>query len=142
MDKDLDTVAKYLKEHDFKLTTQRKKIIEAIFSSHEHFTADDLHDLLRERGEAISKATIYRTLSLLVESGLVESRDFGRGQLYYEHVLGHPHHDHLICVQCGKVVEFQNPEMEGMRQKIAKARGFTIQSHSLRIFGVCKPCRS
>lgn len=142
MDKELDTVAKYLKEHDFKLTTQRKKIIEAIFSSHEHFTADDLHDLLRERGEAISKATIYRTLSLLVESGLVESRDFGRGQLYYEHVLGHPHHDHLICVQCGKVVEFQNPEMEGMRQKIAKARGFTIQSHSLRIFGVCKPCRS
>ena len=142
MDKELDTVAKYLKEHDFKLTTQRKKIIEAIFSSHEHFTADDLHDLLREKGESISKATIYRTLSLLVESGLVESRDFGRGQLYYEHVLGHPHHDHIICVVCGKVVEFQNPDLEKMRQKIAKARGFTIQSHSLRIFGRCKPCRA
>jgi Fur family ferric uptake transcriptional regulator len=71
----------------------------------------------------------------------VESRDFGRGQLYYEHVLGHEHHDHLICVGCGKVVEFRNPEVESLRSKVAKSRGFTIESHSLRIFGRCKACR-
>jgi Fur family ferric uptake transcriptional regulator len=141
MEKELDTVAKYLKENDFKLTNQRKKIIETVFASHDHFTADDLYDLLREKGESISKATIYRTLSLLCESGLVESRDFGRGQLYYEHVLGHEHHDHLICVGCGKVVEFRNPELEKLQIKVAKARGFRIESHSLRIFGRCKACR-
>jgi Fur family ferric uptake transcriptional regulator len=141
MEKELDTVAKYLKEHDFKLTNQRKKIIETVFASHEHFTADDLYDVLRAKGESISKATIYRTLSLLCESGLVESRDFGRGQLYYEHVLGHEHHDHLICVDCGKVVEFRNKDMEKLQVKVAKARGFQIESHSVRIFGRCKACR-
>ncbi len=141
MEKELDTVEKYLKEHDFKLTNQRRKIIETVFASHDHFTADDLHDVLREKGESISKATIYRTLSLLCESGLVESRDFGRGQLYYEHVLGHEHHDHLICVGCGKVVEFRNADLEKLQEKISKARGFRIESHSLRIFGRCKACR-
>ena len=141
MEKELDTVAKYLKEHDFKLTNQRKKIIETVFASHDHFTADALYDVLREKGESISKATIYRTLSLLCESSLVESRDFGRGQLYYEHVLGHDHHDHLICNGCGKVVEFKNPELEKLQTKVAKARGFRIESHSLRIFGICKACR-
>ena len=141
MPKELDTVAKYLKEHDFKLTNQRRKIIETVFASHEHFTADDLYDVLREKGESISKATIYRTLSLLCGSGLVESRDFGRGQLYYEHVLGHDHHDHLICVGCGKVVEFRNADLEKLQEKVAKGRGFRIESHSLRIFGRCKACR-
>ncbi len=141
MEKELDTVEKYLREHDFKLTNQRRRIIETVFSSHDHFTADDLHDILRDKGESISKATIYRTLSLLCESGLVESRDFGRGQLYYEHVLGHEHHDHLICVACGKVVEFRNADLEKLQEKISKARGFRIESHSLRIFGRCKACR-
>ncbi len=141
MEKELDTVAKYLKEHDFKLTNQRRKIIETVFVSHDHFTADDLYDVLREKGESISKATIYRTLSLLCESGLVESRDFGRGQLYYEHVLGHDHHDHLICNGCGKVVEFKNADLEKLQGKVAKARGFRIESHSLRLFGRCKACR-
>ena len=141
MEKELETVAKYLKDHDFKLTNQRRKIVEAIFSNHEHFTADDLHDHLRAKGESISKATIYRTLSLLCDSGLVESRDFGRGQLYYEHVLGHQHHDHLICRVCGKVTEFRNPELEKLQAKVARSRGFEVESASLRIFGRCKACR-
>lgn len=141
MDKELETVAKYLKEHDFKLTNQRRKIIEAIFASHEHFTADDLHDTLRGMGESISKATIYRTLSLLCDSGLVESRDFGRGQLYYEHVLGHQHHDHMICTECGLVAEFRNQDLEKLKVKIAKTETFKIQSHSLRIFGLCSNCQ-
>ncbi len=141
MKKELETAAKYLKDHDFKLTNQRRKIIEAIFATHDHFTADDLHDMLREKAENISKATIYRTLSLLCDSALVESRDFGRGQLYYEHILGHQHHDHLICTQCGKVVEFRNEDLEKIRARIAKSRGFTIEKHSLRIFGRCKSCQ-
>jgi Fur family ferric uptake transcriptional regulator len=141
MRNELETAAKYLRDHDFKLTNQRKKIIEAIFATHDHFTADDLHDMLKQRGESVSKATIYRSLSLLCDSGLVESRDFGRGQLYYEHVLGHQHHDHLICMGCGKVLEFRNEEIEEIQRRIAKARGFTIEKHSLRVFGYCKACR-
>ncbi len=141
MKKELETVTKYLKSHDLKLTRQRKKIVEVVFSAHDHFTADDLHDRLRNMGAGISKATIYRTLSLLCEAGVVEARDFGRGQLFYEHTLGHEHHDHLICTGCGKVVEFRNPELVKIRKRLAKARGFTVESHSLRIFGKCKACR-
>jgi Fur family ferric uptake transcriptional regulator len=141
MEKELETVAQYLKSHEFKLTNQRKKIIQTILATHDHFTADDLHDMLRKDGESISKATIYRTLSLLCDSGIVESRDFGRGQLYYEHVLGHKDHYHLICSDCGKVVEFRNAEIDRTTLKIAKARGFGMKSTSLRIFGVCKACR-
>ncbi|MCU0725542.1 MAG: transcriptional repressor [Planctomycetes bacterium] len=140
MEREYEVAAKYLKEHSFKLTGQRKKIIDAIFATHEHFSADDLHDVLREKGEAISKATVYRTLSLLAESGFIESRDFGRGQLYYEHVLGHEHHDHMICTSCGKVFEFRNAEIEKLKERIAKSRGFRMQKHSLRIFGTCKDC--
>ncbi|MHC4861755.1 MAG: Fur family transcriptional regulator [Planctomycetota bacterium] len=137
----METVAKYLKSHDFKLTNQRKKIIETIFSTHDHFTADDLHDLLRGRAENISKATIYRTLSLLCDSGLVVSLDFGRGQLYYEHVLGHKDHFHFICSDTGKVIEFRNAEIVETLQRVARARGFTIGSISLRVFGQGKACK-
>ena len=141
MDKKLQTVADFLKSHDFKLTNQRMKIIETIFNTQEHFTADDLYDLLRGKGENVSKATVYRTLSLLCEGGIIESQDFGRGPLHYEARLGEKHHDHLICTSCSKVVEFRMPEIEELQEKVAKARGFTIESRSLRIFGLCKKCR-
>jgi Fur family ferric uptake transcriptional regulator len=141
MDKKLQTVADFLKSHDFKLTNQRLKIIETIFETRDHFTADDLYDLLRGRGENVSKATVYRTLSLLCEGGIIESQDFGRGPLHYEAKLGEKHHDHLICTSCSKVVEFRMPELDDLQQKVARNRGFTIDSRSLRIFGICKKCR-
>ncbi len=140
MQNELEIAEKYLKEHDFKLTNQRRKILDAIFSTHGHFSADDLHDSLRKRGEGISKATVYRTLGLLTGSGLVESRDFGRGQLLYEHMLGHQHHDHLICLSCGDVQEFRNGDLEKIQERIARARGFRVERHSLRVFGICKAC--
>jgi len=141
MEKELETVSRYLKDHDFKLTNQRKKIIQAIFTNHDHFTADDLHDSLRGSGEAISKATVYRTLSLLCESGLVESRDFGKGQLYYEHVLGHKAHYHFICRETGRVIEFRNAEVDKILSRVARARGFSIDAISIRVFGTGKACK-
>ncbi|UCD24941.1 MAG: transcriptional repressor, partial [Gemmatimonadota bacterium] len=119
----------------------RRKIIEAVFATHEHFTADELKTMLREKGEDISTATIYRTLSLLCEGGFVESLDFGRGQLYYEHVLGHKNHFHLICSDSGKVIEFRNPSIEEIIGRVARARGFTVSSISLRVFGQGKACQ-
>jgi Fur family ferric uptake transcriptional regulator len=141
MDKKLQTVAEYLKTHDFKLTNQRLRIVETIFDTQEHFTADDLYDLLRSRGENVSKATVYRTLSLLCEGGIIESQDFGRGPLHYEAKLGARNHDHLICTTCGKVVEFRMPELDEIQEKVGKNRGFVIESRSFRLFGLCKACR-
>lgn len=141
MKNELDTVTRYLKSQDFKLTKPRRKIIEAVFSTHDHFTADELRDMLREAGENVSTPTIYRTLSLLCEGGFVESLDLGRGQLYYEHILGHKNHFHLICSKTGTVIEFRNAEIEQIVGRIARARGFSVGSISLRVFGEGQACK-
>jgi Fur family ferric uptake transcriptional regulator len=141
MDKKMQAVAQYLKSHDFKLTNQRLKIVEAIFNTREHFTADDLYDLLRGKGENVSKATVYRTLSILEQGGIVSAQDFGQGPLYYEPALGAKDHYHLICTETGKGVEVRNAEIEKILSKVAKARGFQIQSVSVRVFGVGKGAR-
>ena len=137
----MQAVAEYLKTHDFKLTNQRLKIVETIFATREHFTADDLYDLLRSRGENVSKATVYRTLSILAEGGIISAQDFGQGPLYYEPALGAKDHYHLICTETGKVVEFRNADIEKILEKVAKSRGFSIQSVSVRIFGASKSVR-
>jgi len=141
MDKKMQAVAEYLKTHDFKLTNQRLKIVETIFATREHFTADDLYDLLRGHGENVSKATVYRTLSILAEGGIISAQDFGQGPLYYEPALGTKDHYHLICTETGDVVEFRNADIEKILKKVAKSRGFSIQSVSVRIFGAGKPTR-
>ncbi len=135
MKKELDTVKRYLKTQDFRLTEPRRKIIEAVFATHEHFTADELRNMLREKGESVSTATIYRTLSLLCAGGFVESLDLGRGQLYYEHILGHKNHFHLVCLDSGKIIEFHSPEIEQIVERVARTRGFRVNSMSLHVFG-------
>jgi len=141
MDKKLQLVQNYLKTHDFKLTNQRMRIVEEIFATKGHFTADDLYDALRGKGENVSKATVYRTLSILAEGGIIDAQDFGQGPLYYEAALGAKDHYHLICTETGKVVEFRNEEIDKILKKIAKARGFSVQSISVRVFGVSKAGR-
>ena len=142
MDKKMQAVAEYLKSHDFKLTNQRLKIVETIFAAKEHFTADDLYDLLRSKGENVSKATVYRTLSILAQGGIISAQDFGQGPLYYEPALGMKDHYHLICTETGKVVEFRNAEIEKILQRVARARGFSIETVSVRVFGASKPARA
>ena len=141
MDKKMQAVADYLKTHDFKLTNQRLKIVESIFNMREHFTADDLYDRLRGKGENVSKATVYRTLSILAQGGIVSAQDFGQGPLYYEPALGQKDHYHLICTETGKVVEFRNADVDKILAKVAKTRGFSVQSVSVRIFGQSKEAR-
>ena len=137
----MQVVADYLKSHDFKLTNQRLKIVQTIFETRDHFTADDLYDVLRGKGENVSKATVYRTLSILAEGGLIDAQDFGQGPLYYEPALGSKDHYHLICTATGKVVEFRNEEVDRILHRIAKARGFSVKSISVRIFGASKSAR-
>jgi Fur family transcriptional regulator, ferric uptake regulator len=135
----------YLRSRSLKLTQQREKIFEHAFATHEHFTAEMLHRWMTE-GEAgeidknVSRATVYRTLSLLEEGGFIGSLDSGRGELMYEHLLGHEHHDHLICRSCGKIEEFRNDEIERLQEEVAAHHGFTILHHTLKLEGHCKKC--
>ncbi|WP_049756009.1 Fur family transcriptional regulator [Leptospira biflexa] len=127
----------YLKEKGLKITNQRLLVAQKIFSSHNHFTAEGLLDELKDNKDRISKATIYRILAIMVEAGLLEEHDFGKDYKYYEHIIGHEHHDHIICMQCGRIVEFIDERIEELQNKAASENGFTITGHSLNIFGNC-----
>ncbi len=89
----------------------------------------------------IGLATVYRTLALLTESGLAAELDFGDGQKRYEHNYHHAHHDHMICTQCGKIIEFQHPLIEKLQEDVAREHGFEMTTHKLDMFGICKECR-
>ena len=131
----------HLRSKSLKFTSQRERIFEWIFQTHQHFTADTLHAYLKEEeGSRVSRATVYRTLRLLEEGGFVESLDTGRGELVYEHILGHAHHDHLVCIDCGKIEEFRNELIERLQEEAAETRGFTLVHHTLRLEGYCRAC--
>ncbi len=143
--KEMKTFEEILKRKGLKITMQRMLVAEKIFSVHNHFTADSLLDLLKDRREEISKATIYRIISIMVEANLLSEHDFGKDFKYYEHILGHEHHDHIICVECGRIEEFVNDKIEELQAVAAKEKGFIIKGHRLNIYGVCsnpKTCSS
>ena len=130
-----------LREQGLPVTHQREAVADAVFGSHAHLSVDDLERMLRERGERIGKATIYRTLDLLVRSRLVEEHDFGEGFKRYEHRLSRqPVHEHLVCLECGKVIEFQGPEIGEMERRVRFEVGFMPARHRLEIYGLCREC--
>lgn len=131
----------FLRTRTLKLTSQRRRIFDRAFGTHEHFSAETLYAWLRdEPGERVSRATVYRTLALLVEGNFVESLDAGRGELVYEHVLGHAHHDHMVCLTCGKIEEFHDERIEQLQIEACRKKGFQLESHDLRLRGYCRAC--
>ncbi len=137
----MEKFKKFLKTRGLKFTRERKIILDQVFSVHDHFDVEDLLYMFRKRKKQVSRASIYRTLSLLVESGLVGKVDFGEGRAYYEHVFGHVHHDHLVCKECGQVVQFEDQVIEKRQQDICKEHGFRLDYHTLNIFGICPECQ-
>lgn len=137
---DLDQVLGFLRARGLRRTDARRRIVDGALRAEGHYTAEDLLDRLRAAGERVSRASVYRTLNLLVEGGFVETREFRRGQTMYEPVLGRHHHDHLICTACGMIVEFENDEIERLQQETARAHGFRLDRHSLRLYGRCRTC--
>jgi Fur family ferric uptake transcriptional regulator len=129
-----------LRKKGLKFTWQRSHILDAVFATHRHFSAEDLHGDLVRAGHRVSVATIYRSLSLLTEGGLIQGLDVGNGRVLYEHTLGHAHHDHMVCLDCGLITEFRSPEIEALQDKSAKSHRFTIVAHSLKLFGYCSNC--
>ena len=124
-----------------KLTNERAALVRQIFSSHYHFEADELLFKMKEKNVKISRATIYRTLELLVKSGMVRRVHLGEDHYHYEYVSGNSHHDHLICTTCGSVIEFHDPALEARQRDICERKKFTPTFHNLQILGVCDACR-
>ncbi len=140
MKKAQEAFSHYIRNQGLKLTRQRQAILDSIFDASGHFTAEELYDRMKTREIYAGKATIYRTLELLAKGGFLEAHDFGTGTAHYEKILGRAHHDHMVCLQCGKVIEFQCEEIEDLQDAQAKKHHFTILAHSHKIFGHCEAC--
>lgn len=132
----------YLGQNRLKYTPERQRVLREVFSLHNHFEADELYGTLRKKGKStISRATVYRTLPLLEESGLIRRVVFIDKHTRYEHVYGHMHHEHLICIHCGAVIEFYKKSLEDTLEEVARENTFTPVAHKLEITGYCSNCK-
>jgi Fur family transcriptional regulator, ferric uptake regulator len=133
----------FLEGKKLRLTTQRQTIIDTVFNTEEHFTAEQLLDWSRKKDKSVSRATVYRTLPILTESGLVREMDFGKDYKFYDpNYADHPNHNHIICQDCEKIVEFENDKIEKLEEEISKNLGFAVKSHRLQITGTCQELKN
>jgi len=131
----------YLAREGLKLTQQRLAILDVLLDAGGHYSLEEMYRKVAEADPHVSQATVYRTLKLLVDSGFANEVTFGDGLTRYELRYGQKHHDHLICRECGRSVEFLTPELEKLLEDIARQHGFIQTSHALNIFGLCDVCR-
>lgn len=139
--REISRFREFLAGQGLKLTNERSALVREIFSTHYHFEADELLFKMKQNHVKISRATIYRTLELLVKSGMVRRVHLGEDHYHYEHVTGNSHHDHLICTTCGAVIEFHDHAIEARQREICEKKKFTPTYHNLQILGVCDACR-
>ncbi len=136
-----DIFMSYVKEKGLRNTRQREIIRDAFLSENKHITVDDLYNSVKKTNPEIGYATVHRNLKLMCESGLAEEIKVGSSKTRYEQKYGHEHHDHLICLKCGKFIEVHDSRIEKLQDKLAEANDFVPQRHKLEIYGLCKRCR-
>ncbi|HXF95000.1 MAG TPA: Fur family transcriptional regulator [Gemmatimonadales bacterium] len=137
----LESFRRYLAERNLPVTHQRLAVAEVLFFAGDHVSAEEVQRRLARRGETVGTATVYRTLDLLVTSGLVREHDFGEGFKRYEPNPAGQTHEHCICSSCGKVMEFSNDRLERMIALLAEEVAFRPHHHRLEIYGLCRDCQ-
>ncbi|MBW1882521.1 MAG: transcriptional repressor [Deltaproteobacteria bacterium] len=135
---ELKALAAYLEKNHLKHTKQRELILNVFLDARRHLTSEDLYLSVRKQYPNIGYTTVYRTMKLLVEAGLATERHFDDGITRYE--TEHEHHDHLVCIRCGKIVEFECEIIENAQDEIAKRQGFQIVRHRHELYGHCADC--
>ena len=131
---------RYLRNRAIKHTTARRKVLDAVLDLHDHFEAEQVLYALSERGLRVGKATVYRTLPLLVDCGILKQVRFDVKQAHYEHAFGEAPHDHMVCRRCGRIVEFASDEVIELRTRIARRHNFHVISHRFQLAGLCWDC--
>lgn len=130
----------HLQKKGLKFTPQRKIVLREVFSTHQHFRAEDIFLGLSRKGTGVSRASVYRTIDLLVKTGLLRHIISGERHRHYEHIFGHDHHDHLFCLRCGKIIEFKREKIEKLQDKVCQGYNFKSIDHRLQILGYCSEC--
>src|SRR6187200_212911 len=134
-----DKFMKFLAQKNLRITTQRQLIIDTVFNTDKHFTAEELLEWSRAKDKSVSRATVYRTLPLLTESGLVREMDFGKDYKFYDpNYAEHPNHNHIICQDCDKIVEFDSPKIDRLESQISHKLGFRVKTQRLQITASCE----
>jgi Fur family ferric uptake transcriptional regulator len=138
-----DVLRDFIARNGLKNSRQRELIAETFFAAEGHLSVDELLDRARSQDARVGQATVYRTMKLLAKCGLAEVRQFGDGHTRYEHIaVGEAHHhDHLICTVCGLILEFVNPQIESLQDRVAAAHGFLVDHHKMELYGVCADCQ-
>ena len=131
----------YIKQRGLKSTPEREKVLREALAMEGHFEADELAFRLRKKGSRISRATVYRTLPLLVRAGLLNRVIHGEKHQHYEPIHEERQHDHLICLKCGKITEFQNCALKKLEEEICRENDFQPQKYLVEIFGYCRKCQ-
>ena len=131
----------YLSERSLPATQQRLAVATVVLDAADHLSAEDVARLVAKRGVAVGLTTVYRTLDLLVASGLVQERDFSEGFRRYEPVAPGQVHEHCVCSSCGRVMEFSNDRLERMIALLAEEVQFRPHHHRLEVFGLCRECQ-
>lgn len=140
--KEKEIFVEHIQKAGLRRTSQRDLILEIFLRTEEHLSSEDLYWLVQKQDPTVGQTTVYRTLKLLTEAGLAREVRFGDGKTYYEHHYNHEHHDHLICTECGRIIEFFSPQIEELQDKMAEQYGFRLTNHSLRMWGICEDCQS
>ncbi|MEM1204702.1 MAG: Fur family transcriptional regulator [Acidobacteriota bacterium] len=137
---ELDQFLDVLRQNGHRVTSERLRLFREIYSHHTHIDAEALLESMQAQNLKISRATLYRNLDLMDRYGFVRKQRLGGNRFLYEHVHAGLRHDHLVCDECGKVVEFVSPGIEAMQRQICLAHGFDPDQHTLQIHSVCNDC--
>lgn len=126
---------------ELKDSAKRYEVLQTFLKTEGHINTQGLFDIMRRQGKRVGYSTVWRTLKLLVRAGLAREVRLGDKETRFEHLYAHPHHDHLVCLHCGKTAEFLEPKIEDLQDRVAHRHRFRAERHSLIIYGLCRDCR-
>ncbi len=132
----------YIKSEGLKGTSQRAAVLDVFLGTEGHVSVDDMHRMLSRRKLKVGYATVHRTMKLIAQCGLARQVRFNDGITRFEHQYMHEHHHHLVCTQCGKVIEFNSDRIDDAEKIILRKYGFLMHSHRYDVFGLCKECQN
>jgi Fur family ferric uptake transcriptional regulator len=130
----------YVKRLGGRLTKARTEILREIYNRHDHFDAEEIYIALKRKGLDVSRASVYRAIPMFIDTGLILQVVYTDKHKHYEHVMGHEHHEHMICRKCGKIIEFEDAALERALKKACRDKGFNLATHKIEAQGTCGKC--